>query len=804
VTLTNVVTKHGTFVQGADSGGVARFAAMEQMLGGRKLYSVDLNLGGGGSWSGVTGGSWGDYVNTSPPNWGTRRDVFICTNLALAVGTVMPRMTPAQIAPNLDATAAGANDDVFEIVATRMLAAGHGTAAHPIYLRLGHEADGDWYPWNYRGSHNGIANVVRYKAAFRHVAALFKARSPGFLTVFESSHNGALVQNPATPGQTYFDGAYPGSDLTDVIGHNVYAHNSRTYVNSNVFPIASATQAKAASLGKPIGISEWGIHYGETGDADWFIRDFVALMATWPDTGAGRLVYNNYFWLDSPNRNHTLDIRLSSGALRTPLSYNLYRSIFSDVTPDEPPPPPPPPPPDPVAIPNHADFLQTEDGEYLMEEDDIGNLRDETGAAPPVEPEPEDPDPPPTNPPPELPPPAPPADEWSIDLCVDWVRVAQVEAYKFAGIENFNEAGEFSLECSPAGVPAWSPTGALNAQGQPVFYGPQDVDTIRVVRSSPTGAVIEYAGLVWKVGEGAGGFESTMSGGQTVWRWTGPDLWGYLTTRLAFPNPATEPPWPTFAHDVRTGRASSVLAGYISANIGPTALPARRWPRLEVDDAVVGPTMPFSARLQPLDELAKRIAGDAGLRVRVVVEFDRAVTVTVDTPRDRSETVVFSDQGDLANVKMRRTPLSVSWALAGGQGEGTARAFAVAPTVGSPTGAARRETFSDQSSMTQAAELSLAAQAAVRDGAATWTIDADVTDAILSAWRYGRDFSIGDLIRIEVAGVRYTVPIVSASFDLTHERQVVKPRLGTAVPDELAGLIRDVNNLASRFGRNIA
>jgi hypothetical protein len=256
-------------------------------------------------------------------------------------------------------------------------------------------------------------------------------------------------------------------------------------------------------------------------------------------------------------------------------------------------------------------------------------------------------------------------------------------------------------------------------------------------------------------------------------------------------------------HDTRTGVASSVLAGIIRDNIGDTAIvSARRYLGLVVTDAVVGVSNQFSVRCQYLDEVAARIATDGQFRCRLALAADLTVTVILDAPTDLSAAVVISDQGDLANVALRRVPRSADWVLTAGQGEGVDRKFQVAQTT--PTSGRRIEVFNDQSSLATLTELLLSAQSALRSGAATWSIDAEVTDNLARTMRYGRDLKVGDRITIEVDGVRSAVPITSAVFTITPERQQVRPQLGAGVPDELVGLIKDVADLAARLERQIS
>lgn len=394
------------------------------------------------------------------------------------------------------------------------------------------------------------------------------------------------------------------------------------------------------------------------------------------------------------------------------------------------------------------------------------------------------------------PPPKPaPAVEWSIDLLNQGKRIAMVESFEFGGIERYNDQGEWTLDTTPASVTEWQPTGEV-LNGMPVIYGPQDVDAIRLVR----GNEIAFPGLVMEISEGAGGFEVTREANRISWRWSGPDLWGILSERNAYPDPTTEPPW-AVSHDLITGAGTTALASYLRRNLGVEALPDRQWAGVTVEDAIAGLTGEWSARMQTLRELTRRVATDSGIRCRPRMEFNGQIVFRLDAPLNLSSVFVFSDQSDLSEVHMRWVPATATSVIAGGQGEGAARAFARAATTA--TGARRRERFSEQTSLVGAGELARSAAATVTKGMATWVVDAQVSDQVASAYRYGTHFKVGDILGIEIDNVRYQVPIVAAKYEITPTRQIVRPILGQGVPDEFVGLLKDVANLASRLDRDV-
>jgi hypothetical protein len=373
---------------------------------------------------------------------------------------------------------------------------------------------------------------------------------------------------------------------------------------------------------------------------------------------------------------------------------------------------------------------------------------------------------------------------FSIDLCVGWDRVAECLDGVFDGVVRRLATGEWHLTGS---------TTPLTFSGGHTLA---DIDTVRVVQD----ATIVFAGYVAPVATGVGGLETIDGAAGEQFTLSGPDAWDVLASRVAYPNPATPPPWAA-SWDTRTGFASTVAAGYINDNAGSTALIDRRITGLTVIDGAAGMSSSWSARLQPLDELVARICQDGGIVCRPTVAFDGSLRVTLGPARDRRTTTVLNDQADLTNIKIVRLPQKATFVVAGGQGQLTSRTFA---TSGTATGSARREVFSNQSSLATAAELQQSADTTVALGAASLTINAEVTDSAAGRVQYLVDYDVGDTIAVEIDLVRYPVVVESVRFHIAPERQVIRPVFGNAAPNLLAGIVRDIANLQSRFDTQIA
>lgn len=379
---------------------------------------------------------------------------------------------------------------------------------------------------------------------------------------------------------------------------------------------------------------------------------------------------------------------------------------------------------------------------------------------------------------------------WRVDLCRGWQRVGQVVAGEFRGVERLNESGEWMLS-TPAGSVRWGWLTDLDRGA-----GPDDVDSVRAVDASGR---VRFGGLVLPSSTGQGGFVERQTSQGRVWEWSGPDLWAVLGSRVAFPDPGSEPPW-SVSHDERSGVASSVAAAFIAANLGFAALSDRQVPGVQVVDGLVG-SGEWSARCEPLDALVSRICEDAGIVCAPSVSFEGVVTFEFRPSADLSGRVVWSDGQDVAGFEVVRSPAAATWTVAGGQGEGIGRVLRSFSS--GESGRARREQFSDQTALVSGSQVEQAARVSTLAAGESWSVSADAADGVIVDG-FGSSVRIGDRVSVQVVGRRVVVPVTGARIEVSASRQQVTPVLGTAVPDALQGLRRDVAGLADRFRQAIA
>ena len=185
---------------------------------------------------------------------------------------------------SLSSAAAGAYDDQFAQLGATMVANGEGNA----FLRLGWEFNGNWYPWN--------ANTApdAFKAAFRHVAGVLRA-VPG-------SHF-SIVWNPSMgSGTVPADQLWPGDDVVDLIGLDVYNQSWRPqdtdpavrwqgHLTDNYG--LNWVSAFAAAHNKRIIIPEWATGTRPDGHGWGDDPTFIHNMAAW--MRANNVVYQAYW-----------------------------------------------------------------------------------------------------------------------------------------------------------------------------------------------------------------------------------------------------------------------------------------------------------------------------------------------------------------------------------------------------------------------------------------------------------------------------------------------------------------------------
>ena len=164
-----------------------------------------------------------------------------------------------------------------------------------ICIRFAHEMNGNWYPWSV-----SAGDINNFKNAWIRFYNLKQSIFPAAKIVFGT--------NGTTVGQSYdWRTLWPGDQYVDIYAVDWYGgHYKNAIVNGQAYdgnggPVGLVQHREfALAHGKPIAISEWGVdHTYGTGDDPNYIQYIYNFCSTHGGTGAGNLIYENYFNLSS-------------------------------------------------------------------------------------------------------------------------------------------------------------------------------------------------------------------------------------------------------------------------------------------------------------------------------------------------------------------------------------------------------------------------------------------------------------------------------------------------------------------------
>jgi hypothetical protein len=201
---------------------------------------------------------------------------------------------------NAAACASGAYDDEHANVASRLVANGAGDAE----IRLGWEANGDWYPWSI-----DFSNPAPWKDCFTRVAKVFKSKSANFRIAWSMNKKGRGDVRTAWP-----DGAPITSISVNAYDDPWVRFGAETF-NGGPWGLR-AWAAFARGKGKKLGIGEWALWLN--GDNPQFIQN----MHDFFEAEAGTIAHEAYF-----NGNAVGEHRLYPSTIH-PEAAARYRELF--------------------------------------------------------------------------------------------------------------------------------------------------------------------------------------------------------------------------------------------------------------------------------------------------------------------------------------------------------------------------------------------------------------------------------------------------------------------------------------------
>lgn len=280
---------------------------------------------------------------------------------------------------------------------------------------------------------------------------------------------------------------------------------------------------------------------------------------------------------------------------------------------------------------------------------------------------------------------------------------------------------------------------------------------------------------------------------------------GYIT----WPDPAQ--PWtdqmPGAWRTITTQTGEQIIRQLVTENCGPAARPERQIPALALGAvAGVGTTTSVSTRFEPLLEVCRRVAIDAGglgFRAR---QSGGQILFEVYAPRDLTGTARFSfGLGNLRHLRAKVSAPTVTHALVAGAELEFDRTFVQVADTAAASRWYRVERFIDGSAETDDdGELTQAGREALAEGAAPVelaTVTVDTPDL-----RAGRDFDLGDRVSIvlpsgaEVADLVRSIHLQASPAS----GEYVTSMIGSAEATSDPAMVRLVRDLTRRVGRIVA
>lgn len=277
--------------------------------------------------------------------------------------------------------------------------------------------------------------------------------------------------------------------------------------------------------------------------------------------------------------------------------------------------------------------------------------------------------------------------------------------------------------------------------------------------------VVRQAGLISQFGED--------EQSQQVLKLSWVDPLAYLGAERAFPNPGTATGQGPEEFDRRQGYASTVILGFVAANVGPAARSERRAPGLTVGvDVLAGQylTAAVEARWDNLLDVCRNAAIPNGV-VFSVSTVDRAHTFGVRPVRDLSADVVFSRRlNNLGAGSWSVKAPAATAVIALGKGEGPARTVVVVTSPESLVQEAswgRRFTYVHESSSADTESLIAEARRQLSEKGETVEASYQVLDGTFT---FGVDYGAGDLVAVHPDGL--SEPVVKPVREVTESWSV--------------------------------
>jgi hypothetical protein len=208
----------------------------------------------------------------------------------------------------LDDLIAGKHDDML-----RTRARGARDLGVEMFLRWGHEMNGNWYPWS--GAMNGAAKggADKYIAAYRHVHDIFVAEGATNVVWVWCP----LVTDVPSEAWNHWTKYYPGDDYVDWVGLDAYNWGSSSSCCVwQTFPTLITALYKDYAGKKPLMLPETSSAEVGGNKAEWILDMQSALKTNYTAIKA-------VVWFDI---NKETDWRVAS----SPATLQAYKAVAAD------------------------------------------------------------------------------------------------------------------------------------------------------------------------------------------------------------------------------------------------------------------------------------------------------------------------------------------------------------------------------------------------------------------------------------------------------------------------------------------
>ena len=152
-------------------------------------------------------------------------------------------------------------------------ATGAKTWGHPFFLRLGHEMNGNWYPWC--ASVNGNT-PAQYIGMWQHVHDIF-------IRVGATNVTWVWCVNFVSPSFTPIDQLYPGDNYVDWVSVDGYNRRANAWQDFSVLASPTVAQLINVAPGKPVMVAETGCNQNTNfSKSRWFLNALTNYLPSVP------------------------------------------------------------------------------------------------------------------------------------------------------------------------------------------------------------------------------------------------------------------------------------------------------------------------------------------------------------------------------------------------------------------------------------------------------------------------------------------------------------------------------------------